>query len=132
MFYANIDDQGICVGISNVSSSIDDPAYIEISSYDQSYLRKKYKDGAWTNEYVPLEDYKAELVDTNSEPEEAENEDPTSEDPREWRNMELYRTDSLVLLPDHPDKDRLVAYRQALRDWPSTSDFPNTKPTIGG
>ena len=129
MFYANIDDQGICVGISNVSSSIDDPAYIEISSYDQSYLRRKYEGGAWTSEYSPLEDYKAEFIDTNPDPEEAE--EPPAQDPREWRDTELYRTDLLMLLPDHPDKDKFVAYRQALRDWPSTSDFPNKKPTIG-
>tara|TARA_B100000029_G_scaffold199693_1_gene198008 strand:+ start:302 stop:631 length:330 start_codon:yes stop_codon:yes gene_type:complete len=59
---------------------------------------------------------------------------PKDEDPefmRMWRNSELARTDSLVGLPDHPDKDKFIAYRQALRDWPSTSDFPNTRPTLG-
>ena len=50
---------------------------------------------------------------------------------KQWRNDELLRTDSLVLLPDHPDKDKFVAYRQALRDWPSTGNFPDTRPTIG-
>ena len=50
---------------------------------------------------------------------------------RMWRDQELIRTDSLILLPDHPDKDNLIAYRQALRDWPSTGDFPGTKPTLG-
>ena len=52
-------------------------------------------------------------------------------DARMWRNQELQRTDTLILLPDHPDKDNLAAYRQALRDWPSTGNFPDTKPTIG-
>jgi len=50
---------------------------------------------------------------------------------RRWRNAELHNTDVLVLLPDHPDKDNLTAYRQALRDWPSTGDFPDTRPTLG-
>ena len=50
---------------------------------------------------------------------------------RQWRDDELLKTDSLVLLPDHPDKDKFVAYRQALRDWPSTGNFPDTRPTIG-
>jgi len=50
---------------------------------------------------------------------------------RRWRDAELLRTDSLVGLADHPDKDKFADYRQALRDWPSTSDFPNKKPTIG-
>ena len=50
---------------------------------------------------------------------------------RHWRDSELQRTDVLLLLPEHPDKDSLTDYRQALRDWPSTSDFPDTQPTMG-
>ena len=50
---------------------------------------------------------------------------------RLWRDDELVRTDSLISLPDHPDKDNLTAYRQKLRDWPSTDDYPDTRPTIG-
>lgn len=49
---------------------------------------------------------------------------------RVWRDSELRRTDSLVLLPDYPNSDALLAYRQALRDWPNTSDFPDTRPTM--
>ena len=48
---------------------------------------------------------------------------------RTWRNRQLGRTDLLILLPDHPDKDNLTEYRQELRDWPSTDDFPDTPPT---
>ena len=131
MFYANLDDQGVCIGISNVTSTIDDSAYIEIPSYDQSYLRRKYVDGAWTGEVVALEDYKAELIDTNAKFEDSEEEEPLPQEPREWRDQELARTDVLILLPDHPDKDNLTAYRQELRDWPSTGDFPDTRPTLG-
>ena len=50
---------------------------------------------------------------------------------RNYRNAELARTDSLSLLPDHPQKTQIAAYRTALRDWPSTSDFPDTPPTLG-
>ena len=128
MFYANLDDQGVCIGISNVTSTIDDSAYIEIPSYDQSYLRRKYVGGAWTAEVVPLQAYKAALVDTT--PESGAVEEPV-EEPRDWRNSELSRTDILMLLPDHPDKDNLTTYRQELRDWPSAGDFPGTKPTLG-
>ena len=49
---------------------------------------------------------------------------------RIWRDGELGRTDVLYLLDDYPDKDKLKTYRQALRDWPSTSDFPETRPTL--
>jgi hypothetical protein len=49
----------------------------------------------------------------------------------EWRNSELYRTDSLILLSDYPYKEQLTVYRQALRDWPATPDFPDTRPELG-
>jgi len=63
---------------------------------------------------------------------------PTSEEIAEdknmqariWRDSELYRTDLLSLLPDHPKKTELAAYRVKLRDWPSTSDFPDTQPVM--
>ena len=47
-----------------------------------------------------------------------------------WRNEELQRTDILVAIPDHPQREDLLAYRTALRDWPSTSDFPETRPEL--
>ena len=47
-----------------------------------------------------------------------------------WRDYELLRTESLLLLDDYPQKDNLTAYRQELRDWPSTGEFPATKPTL--
>ena len=50
---------------------------------------------------------------------------------REWRDSELHRTDTLSLLADYPKKTELAAYRTKLRDWPSTSDFPDTKPELG-
>ena len=50
---------------------------------------------------------------------------------RAWRDSELVRTDTLFLLSDHPQKTQIAAYRTALRDWPSTSDFPDTPPTMG-
>ena len=49
---------------------------------------------------------------------------------REWRNEELSKTDYIVPLVDHPDHAATLAYRVALRDWPSTSDFPLTKPAF--
>ena len=56
---------------------------------------------------------------------------PTAEETaREWRDGELMSTDYIVPLTDHPDHAATLAYRLALRDWPSTSDFPDTKPTL--
>lgn len=53
------------------------------------------------------------------------------EQAKSWRDFELTQTDSLMLLPDYPYKEQLTAYRQALRDWPATTDFPDTRPELG-
>ena len=58
---------------------------------------------------------------------------PTAEeDARMWRNQELRATDYIVPLSDHPQREAYMAFRTALRDWPSTSDFPATRPELGG
>ena len=49
---------------------------------------------------------------------------------RSWRDLQLFNTDYIVPLTDHPDHAATLTYRVALRDWPSTSDFPDTKPTL--
>lgn len=49
---------------------------------------------------------------------------------RQWRDNELQSTDFIVPLTDHPDHAATITYRQELRDWPSTENFPNTKPRI--
>lgn len=47
---------------------------------------------------------------------------------REWRDSELSKTDVLASVSDYPHTTELTAYRTALRNWPSTSDFPDTRP----
>lgn len=49
---------------------------------------------------------------------------------RKWRNTELDKYDARSLVTDDPDISYIIEYRRKLRDWPSTSDFPNIKPTI--
>jgi len=51
-------------------------------------------------------------------------------DARAWRDSELSSTDWIVPLSDHPQRAAYLNLRTALRDWPSTSDFPATKPTL--
>jgi len=51
---------------------------------------------------------------------------------REWRDSELVATDQASQTPDWPNRDNILTYRTALRDWPATDDFPDTKPNIGG
>ena len=57
--------------------------------------------------------------------------EPTDEDnARAWRNFELESTDFISTISDHPQHNAYKTYRTKLRDWPSTSDFPDTKPTL--
>ena len=50
---------------------------------------------------------------------------------RAWRDSELSATDYIVPLFDHPERHNTLAYRWALRNWPSTENFPDTRPTLG-
>ena len=50
---------------------------------------------------------------------------------RMWRDMELTRTDIAATVSDYPNATAVLAYRTALRDWPSTADFPATRPVLG-
>jgi len=51
---------------------------------------------------------------------------------RQERNALLVESDvDPEHLPDHPKHDAWKAWRTALRDWPSTADFPGTFPTKG-
>jgi len=52
----------------------------------------------------------------------------TEEEARRWRDNELQSTDYILPLTDYPTHSAILTYRQELRDWPSTEDFPNIKP----
>lgn len=47
---------------------------------------------------------------------------------RHWRNAELENTDKFVSVTDHPQHADIIVYRQELRDWPDTENFPDTQP----
>ena len=49
---------------------------------------------------------------------------------KNWRDAELKATDWITPITDHPERDATLLYRVALRDWPSTDDFPLTQPIM--
>ena len=97
---------------------------------------KVTKDGVSNNIVGTLEFAKKAFPDSTCEvvpevtPSSEETKTAQEAEAREWRNGELDRTDTLSLLTDFPKKTELAAYRTKLRDWPSTSDFPDTRPTL--
>ena len=91
----------------------------------------KDADGNVTNTIVT----NAEFVEANFEHYEEwtdpEPVQPTAEEEgRMWRDSELSATDYIVPLTDHPQRDAYITYREALRQWPSTEDFPATRPEL--
>jgi len=109
LFYANIDEDGNCVGIVGYQQPLLQPTenMILIDAVDESLLSKRWTGEAW------------------------EDVAPTSESARAWRDIELQLTDWISQTPDHPQRASYMTYRTALREWPSTSNFPATKPELG-
>ena len=91
-----------------------------------------YADGS-TNNIRALEDQVKELTKDGGSYEKivvTKTDGQIRGDARSWRDMELLATDYIVPLTDHPQRSAYMTYRQNLRDWPSTSNFPDTKPTV--
>ena len=47
MIYAQINEENICVGVSQLSGKVDSPLLIPIAEFDSSVIGKKYVNGAW-------------------------------------------------------------------------------------
>ena len=54
--YAQINEQGYCIGIASLSSEVLQDDMIPIESYDLSYINRKYDrhNKKWTDEYLPI------------------------------------------------------------------------------
>lgn len=54
--YAQINEQGYCVGIASLSGEVLQDDMIPIESYDLSYINRKYDrhNKKWTDEYLPI------------------------------------------------------------------------------
>ena len=50
------------------------------------------------------------------------------EEGRLWRDKELKATDFIVQITDYPNYSDWLTYRENLRNWPETDNFPETKP----
>ena len=111
LFYAQLNSENICISITEYNQPLDNvpSTYITIDSLDLSFIGRTWDGAAW----------------------EAVAEPTAKELAREWRDFELMSSDYIVPLSDHPQHAAYIPYRAALRDWPSTSDFPDTKPAMG-
>ena len=74
---------------------------------------------------------KAHYVSYELEPLRTKSDSEIAQREKDWRDRELQQTDWIAQTPDHPQRDAYLTYRQELRDWPSTDEFPDTQPTLG-
>ena len=73
-YYAQLNEENICVGISQLSGKVNEPSLIPLSEFDITIIGKMYADGVWkeveqTNEIEPTEDelIQAEILLNQSE-----------------------------------------------------------------
>lgn len=53
--YAQIDSEGYCIAISQLSGEINQPNLIKLNSFDTSFMKRKYdiSTAKWTDVYMP-------------------------------------------------------------------------------
>lgn len=53
--YAQIDSEGYCIAISQLSGEINQPNLIKLNSFDTSFMKRKYDilTAQWTDVYMP-------------------------------------------------------------------------------
>ena len=56
MIYAQLNEENICIGISQLSGKVAAENMIELASYDTGILGKKYVDGKWEDVEHPEEE----------------------------------------------------------------------------
>ena len=81
-------------------------------------------------DWIEIKDGNSSIKREHSDPYVKTAED-LAQEARDWRNAELSATDWIVPTSDHPQRSGYMTYRTALREWPSTSNFPATKPELG-
>jgi hypothetical protein len=55
IFYAQLNENNICVGVSQLSGPVDAPNMVQIDSVDMDKLWHKYENGQWSAEkYEPV------------------------------------------------------------------------------
>lgn len=86
---------------------------------DEDFVKENYSSDGWSYEIV-----NPPVLSTEDQ------KNINKINARIWRDEELANTDNIAQTPDFPNRDKYLTYRQALRDWPSTSNFPDTRPTL--
>lgn len=90
---------------------------------DGDFIKITYSNG----DYEEKTFWEGPVVELGTEEEEIEKD--LNNQSKYWRDLELQSTDFIVPLTDYPNHAAWITYRQELRDWTDTDNFPDTKPT---
>ena len=71
MFYAQVDEEKICLAVSRLSGAVEAENLIEIPAFDTAIIGKKYVDGTWTEVDNPTPDPESSRLDRIDEQEQA-------------------------------------------------------------
>lgn len=66
-YYAQIDDDSICMGVSQLSGVVDKPNMIELESYDTGLMGKKWTGSEWIENPNPPEPPEPSTEPTNQD-----------------------------------------------------------------
>lgn len=66
-YYAQIDDDGICCGVSQLSGEVDYPNMIQLESYDMSLMGKLWTGTEWVENPNPPEPVEPTTEPTNQD-----------------------------------------------------------------
>ena len=54
IYYAQLNENNVCIGISSLSGEVNAPNMIQIPEYSEDYLYRKYENGQWSEEkFIP-------------------------------------------------------------------------------
>lgn len=71
MFYAQVDEEKICLAVSRLSGAVEAENLIEIPFFDTAIIGKKYVDGTWAEVDNPTTDPESSRIDRIEEQEQA-------------------------------------------------------------
>lgn len=54
-YYAQLDENNICIGISMLKEEVNQPNMVKIPEYNDDYLYRKYENGFWSVEKIKPE-----------------------------------------------------------------------------
>ena len=54
MIYAQLNDEKICIAISDLGEEVDSEKLVKINEFNEDFIYRKYENGAWSQEkYLP-------------------------------------------------------------------------------